>query len=105
MQPAAYPRILTTDASRLLLLRNDKFQGKLISKYVSVLDQIRGIRAIQYLRLIVCRACLCSSAGRMRAVAANSDPVIFPRIVQGATFTLGLFRMRFALPMSCRVIT
>ena len=79
--------------------------AKLISKYVSVLDQIRGILAIQYLRLIVSLACLCSSGGRMRAVAGNSGPVTFPRMVQGATFTWELLRMRFALPMSPRVIT
>ena len=79
--------------------------AKLTSKYVSVLAQISGILAIQYFRSIVCRARRCSSGGKTRAVAANSGPVTFPRIVHGATFTCGLLRMRLALPMSLRVIT
>jgi hypothetical protein len=41
----------------------------------------------------------------MRAVAANSAPVTFPRIVQGAIRTWGLLRIRFVFPMSLRVIT
>ena len=34
----------------------------------------------------------------MRAVAANSGPMILPRKVQGAMATLGLFRMRLYFP-------
>jgi len=41
----------------------------------------------------------------MRADAANSGPITFPRMVQGATVTWGLLRMRFVLPISLRVIT
>ena len=41
----------------------------------------------------------------MRAVAANSGPVILPRMVQGATRTWGLLRMRLYFPESLRVIT
>ena len=33
-----------------------------------------------------------------RAVAANSGPVILPRMVQGAIRTRGLFRMRLYFP-------
>ncbi len=79
--------------------------GKLNSRYVSVLLQSSGSRAIQYFRLMVCLAWACSSGGRMRATAATSAPVAFPRIVQGATRTCGLLRMRLVLPRSLRVIT
>ena len=78
---------------------------KVISKYVSVLDQTKGILAIQYLRLMDSRASWCSSRGRMWACAENSDPVTLPRIVHGATLTCGLLRIRFVFPMSLRVIT
>ncbi len=67
--------------------------------------QISGTRAIQYFRLIVCRACACSSGGKIRACAINSGPVTLPRMVQGATFTCGLLRTRFVFPISLRVIT
>src|SRR6202030_3535709 len=79
--------------------------GKLISRNASALLQGDDNRASKYFRLTVCRARACSSGGRMRACAANSGPVTFPRIVQGATVTFGLLRMRFVLPISLRVIT
>ena len=78
---------------------------KLISKQVSVLLQIQGIRAIQYLRLIVSRPCGNSSGGSMRALAGNSGPVTVPRILHGATVTFGLLRIRLVFPISLRVIT
>jgi hypothetical protein len=73
--------------------------------YVSVLLQTNGSRAIQYFRLILRLACSCSADGKILADAANSGPVTFPRIVQGATRTCALLRMRFVLPISLRVIT
>ncbi len=72
---------------------------------MSARDQGLDTLASQYLRLIVSRACLCSSGDRIRAVAANSGPLSFPRIVQGATLTCGLLRMRLVFPISLRVIT
>jgi Oxidoreductase FAD-binding domain len=80
--------------------RSRRAYEKLNSKYVSVRAQIRGNLAIQYLRLIDCRARWCSSGGRIRAVAANSGPVTTPRIVHGETSTSRLFRMRLVFPMS-----
>jgi len=78
---------------------------KVISMYVSVLHQTSGSRATQYFRLMVCRACACSSGGRMRAAAVTWGPVTFPRMVHGATITWALLRMRFVFPISLRVIT
>src|SRR6516225_5935628 len=68
------------------------------STYVSVFLQSKGRRASQYLALIARRTRVAFSAGRMRAVAANSGPMIFPRRVQGAILTCGVLRMRLTLP-------
>jgi hypothetical protein len=45
-----------------------------------------------------------SSAGNTRAWPGNSGPIILPRIVLGATRTVGLFLIRLNLPESFRVI-
>jgi len=45
-----------------------------------------------------------SSAGSTRAWPGNSGPIILPRIVLGATRTVGLFLIRLNLPESFRVI-
>jgi hypothetical protein len=66
--------------------------------------QRNEIRTIQYFSLIVWRARGQSSGGSTRAMATNSGPVILPRIVQGATRTWGLFRIRLYFPESLRVI-
>src|SRR5437016_1347522 len=79
--------------------------AKLISINASARENGDEIQAIQYLRVIVFRARANASSGNNRADAAISAPVTFPRIVQGATFTCALFRMRLVLPMSLRVIT
>src|ERR1700692_5039571 len=56
------------------------------------------MRASQYFWLIARRA-LANSSGRIkRAVAGDSVPVIFPRIVHGAIVTRGLLRMRLHFP-------
>jgi len=76
-----------------------------ISKYSFFLLHRNDTLVIQYLR---CRASLAwphGSAGSTRAVPSNSSPVILPRIVQGATLTRELLRMRLYLPESFRVIT
>ena len=49
-----------------------------ISRKMFFLLEKNEIRASQYLRLMVLRAPGQSSGGRIRAVAANSGPVIFP---------------------------
>lgn len=72
---------------------------------VSVLRQRKGRRASQYFCLISWRTRARSAGGRMRAVAGNSGPVIFPRMVQGAILTCGLLRMRLHLPNLLLVIT
>jgi hypothetical protein len=59
----------------------------------------------QHFLWIVLRARGQSSAGSMRALASNSGPVILPRMLQGATRTWELLRMRLYLPESLRVIT
>jgi len=76
-----------------------------ISRYVSVLRQINGTRASQYLSLINFWACWNSSGFMKRTVAENSGPVIFPRMVEGAIFTLGLLRRRLTFPNVLLVIT
>src|SRR6185437_15839156 len=58
----------------------------------------------QYFLTITCLAEGHSSFGKIRAVAVNSGPVTFPRIVQGATATVGLFRMRLYFQESFRVM-
>jgi hypothetical protein len=63
------------------------------------------IHASQYFRVIVLRAFANSLLGNRRAVAANSGPVTLPRIVQAATLTCGLLRMRLAFPDVFMVIT
>ena len=78
---------------------------KVISRNASALLNGDDNRANRYFRLMVARACACSSGGKIRTVAGNSAPVTFPRIVDGATRTCGLLRMRLVLPMSLRVIT
>src|SRR5258707_10344898 len=70
-----------------------------ISMAVSVLRHKNGTRASQYFALIIRRMRANSSGGRMRAVAVNSGPVIFPRMVQGAILTLGLVRMGLYFPV------
>jgi len=79
--------------------------GTDISRYALVLLHSKEIRAIQYFRLMVPRARVESDSGRIRAVAANSGPVIFPRMVQGKIRTLELLRIRLNLPESLRLIT
>src|ERR1700722_7645334 len=74
------------------------YAAGVISTYVSVFRQRNGTRASQYLPSIARRTRAALSFGRMRAVAANSGPVIFPRIVQGAILTCALFRIRFTWP-------
>jgi hypothetical protein len=93
---------------KLRVLRGSRFKWQLLEadfQVRSVRHHTSGIRAIQYLRLIVFRARACSSTDNMRAVAATSAPVTLPPIVQGATRTCGLFRIRFVFPISLRVIT
>src|ERR1700675_1123226 len=75
-----------------------------ISMEVSVLRHRNGTRASQYFALIIRRTRTNSSGGRMRAVAGNSGPVIFPRMVQGAILTCGLLRMRLYFPVLLLVI-
>ncbi len=58
----------------------------------------KGIRASQYFALISLRTCENWPGSRMRAVPGNSGPVTLPRIVQGATVTLALFRIRLYFP-------
>ena len=60
--------------------------------------QSRGTRINQYFRSSSFRAWADSSPDKSRARPANSGPVIRPRIVDGATRTSGLLRMRFTLP-------
>jgi len=76
-----------------------------ISKYTFCLLHKNGTLASQYLRWMVFRARGQPSLGRIRAVPANSGPVILPRMVQGAIRTCGLLRMRLYFPESLRVIT
>src|SRR5262249_10271661 len=64
-----------------------------------------GSRASQYLRLIAACACVHSAFGRIRAQPANSRPVILRSILQGATFTSELLRIRLNLPESLGVFT
>src|SRR6266478_8816202 len=70
-----------------------------ISRTMSVLRHRKGTRASQYFALINRRTRGNSSAGRMRTVAGNSGPVIFPRMVQGAILTCGLLRIRLYFPV------
>jgi len=79
--------------------------SKLISMNASARENGDDSFANKYLRVIVLRALGQSSGGNSRAVPPNSGPVTFPRIVQGATFTCGLLRMRLVLPMLLRVMT
>src|SRR5580658_913579 len=69
-----------------------------ISRQVSVLRHMKGTRASQYFAWIAWRVRANSSGGRMRAVAGNSGPMTFPRMVQGAILTCGLLRMRLHFP-------
>lgn len=62
-------------------------EDNVISKNASAREKGCVSQAIQYLRVIVLRARAKSSFGRRRAIAAESGPVTFPRIVQGATRT------------------
>jgi hypothetical protein len=62
------------------------------------------IRVSQYFCWMVFLAAGQSSGRRIRATAANSGPVILPRMVQGAIWTFGLFLMRLYFPESLRVI-
>lgn len=80
-------------------------QTGVISMLVSVLRQRKGRRASQYFCWINWRTRARSSGGRMRAIAGNSGPVIFPRMEQGAILTCGLLRMRLHLPSLLFVIT
>src|SRR5258708_2974724 len=66
---------------------------------VSVWRHKNGTRGSQDFALIIRRMRANSSGGRMRAVAVNSGPVIFPRMVQGAILSCGLFRMRLYFPV------
>ena len=77
---------------------------KVISKNTFFLLQRKGRRMSQYFAASNFRACGHCSAGNRRAWPGNSGPVIFPRIVQGATRTVGLFLIRLNLPESLRVI-
>ena len=86
-------------------MRADPRYGTEISKYALVFRHIQGKRAAQYLRLMVARAAENSDSGSMRAVASNSGPVTFPRIVQAATRLFGLLRILLNFPRSVRVIT
>ena len=54
-----------------------------ISTYVSVFRQRNGTRASQYFALIARRTLGVSLNGSMRAVPANSGPVIFPESCTG----------------------
>src|SRR5215467_4516 len=58
----------------------------------------KGTRISQYLTSRVLRARGQSSSGKIRAFPRSSGPVILPRIVQGASSTRELFRMRFTFP-------
>src|SRR5258705_5560172 len=78
--------------------------SSVISIYTLFLLHTYGIFAIQYLARTALRARSQPSGGRRRTRAGNSGPVIFPRIVQGATLACGLFRMRLYFPESFRVI-
>src|SRR5580693_7631030 len=79
--------------------------GKLISRNASALLKGDDNRANRYFRLTICRAWACSSGGKIRARATRLSPVSFPRMVQGATSTSGLLRIRFTLPILLIVIT
>lgn len=84
---------------RLFRSRSEKCRyAGVISIEVSVLRQRKGNRASQYFCWMAWRTRASSSAGRMRAVAGDSGPVIFPRMVQGPTLTWGLLRMRLHFP-------
>src|SRR6266576_1196229 len=84
--------------------QTNRHPSSVISIYTLFLLRKYGIRASQYFVRTALRARSQSSEGRGRTRAANSGPVIFPRIVQGATFTCGLFRMRLYFPESLRVM-
>ena len=76
----------------------------MISMELSVLRHRNGTRASQYFALIMRRTRENSSGSRMRAVAGNAGPVIFPRMVQGAILTCGLLRRRLYFPVLLLVI-
>lgn len=63
-----------------------------------------GSRVSQYFARIAFRGASHSFVGRIRARPANSGPVTVPRIVQGATLTRGLFRIRLYFHESLRVL-
>jgi hypothetical protein len=77
-----------------------RLQLKLISKNASARENGAVSFASQYFFVSVFRARSKSSGGRMRAIAGNSAPVTWPRMVQGATPTLGLLRKRLVFPKS-----
>jgi hypothetical protein len=76
-----------------------------ISKYKLFFLHGDGILASQYFLRTVSRARSPSSADKIRAVASNSGPVIFPRMVHGAIRTLGLFRIRLHFPAPASLVT
>src|ERR1700746_1783326 len=73
------------------------------SRYSFFLLQI-GSRASQYLRWIAAFARSHSVGASTRALPAKSGPVIFPFMLQGATLTRGLLRMRLYFHESLRVM-
>src|ERR1700674_2253835 len=92
------------DRGRAAKQQRDLIHAGAISMELSVLRHRNGTRASQYFALIIRRTRTNSSGGRMRAVAGNSGPVIFPRMVQGAILTCGLLRMRLYFPVLLLVI-
>src|SRR5579862_2819801 len=75
-----------------------------ISRYSFLLFESDN-RASRYLRLMASWAGFDSACERIRALPANSGPATLPRMLQAATLTLGLLRMRLDLPESIRVFT
>src|SRR6266853_1680945 len=103
-------RKICRNLERTLMVTGSSSQRKcqadtgVISIPVSVLRHRKGTRASQYFALIIRRTRANSSGGRMRAVAGNSGPVIFPRTVHRAILTCGLLRMRLYFPVLLLVI-